>query len=184
MARLVAKSLLRCHKNHMMLSANRRPRLKVHSKVIPASNPRASPNSSPEHFRLPLNNSLTTMPQTHSSNAMHTTPTTRNSMDRSKVHRASKMRLHPRDLSVDIMVPSLKELLNFPKAQLNKLLLAMRLLVAKEADIIRLTRLPRLSNKVLAKVDSLNSQATRNNLKAKTTHMVIHITPAHTMLPI
>ena len=174
------KNPLRCLKSHMMLLANRPRRLKVHLKATPASNLKPSHNSL-ELFHRHQNNILPTIPPIHN-NAMPTTTTTSSNMDCSKVHRASKMLPLPHDRSVDTMVLKLKEALNSHRVQLNKLHLVIQLLVVKEADTILPTPRLRLSSRELAKAPNLNSPVTRNNLKLEITLMVIHTTPAHTML--
>jgi hypothetical protein len=101
-------------------------------------------------------------------------------MDCSKERRVSKMAQLSNDHSVDTMVLKLMVPLNSHKAQLNKLHLAMRLPVVKEAATTLPTQL--LSSKARTKAHSLsNSLVIHNNLKQATTPMAIPTIRAHIM---
>lgn len=181
MDRPVPKSHLHCLKNHMMLSVNRLHPLRVHLKVTQTN--KLSPSHSNSLERSPhQTNSLRTTLRTP--NAMpRTTATTNNSMACSKERRVSKTAQLSNDHSVDTMVLKLRELLNSPRAQLNKLHLATQLPVVREAATTLPTQLPRLSSKELAKAHNLNSSlVTHNNLKPATTPMAIPTIRAHTIL--
>jgi hypothetical protein len=184
MDRLVPKSHLHCLQSHTMLSVNRLRPPRVLSKVTLANKLSRSLNNSLEHSPLHRTSSLRTTQRIP--NAMpRTTATTSNSMACSKERKDSKTAQLSNDHSVDTMVLKLRELLNFPRAQLNKPHLAMQLPAVKEAVTTLPTQLPRLSSKELAKAHNLNSNlATHNNLKPATTPMAIPTIRAHTMLHI
>jgi hypothetical protein len=182
MDRLVAKSHLHCLKSHTMLSVNRLHPLRVHLKVTQVNKLSLSRNNSLERSPPHQTNSLRTTLRTP--NAMpRITATINNSMACSKERRVSKTAQLSNDHSVDTMVLKLREFLNSPRAQLNKLHLATQLPVVKEAATTLPTQLPRLSSKELAKAHNLNSSlVTPNNLKLATTPMAIPTIRAHTML--
>lgn len=153
----VAKSHLRCLKSHTMPSASKRPLPKAHSKDTQAN-------------KLNLSNSLQLPRQTNSQitilltlSAMPTIPTTNSNITSSKV-KVSKMAQPRNALSVGTTVLNLRGLLSILRVQLNKLHLAMRLLVVKEVVTAPLTQLP--NSKEVARVRNPNSNLViHNNLK-------------------
>lgn len=171
---LVPKNHLHCLKSHMMHSANRLLPRKVHLRATQANKPRRSHSNSPDHSHPHQMTSPHTTQRTHN-NAMLTTAIISNSMDCSKVLRASRM-APLNDHTVDTVDLRLKELLK----QLNKLHHVMPPL-AKEAAITLQIQLPRLSSKELAKARL--SQVSHNSLRpATTTHTATLTTPARIML--
>ena len=181
MDRPVPKNHLHCLKSHTMLSVNRLHPLRAHLKVTQANKLSPSRNNSLEHSPPHQTNSLRTTLRIP--NVMPRITATTNNMACSKGPRVSKTAQLSNDHSVDTMALKLRELLNSPRAQLNKLHLATQPPVVKEAATTLPTQLSRLSSKELAKAHNLNSSlVTRNNLKQATTPMAIPTIRAHTIL--